>query len=1015
MPAIPPIVHEVLRSPGQPLDPAMHAFMEPRFSADFSQVRIHTDTRAAESAHAVNALAYTVGHDVVFGANNYAPSSHNGRRLLAHELAHTIQQRDTSGAPPSADPHGIFESSADVAGREVAHGRGVSGDLPACGVGLSRAPASPDEIEMPGEYGFALDPRRRTWRRYAQSEGQKDAARIRKSGKLSSADRQEVNAKLGFFEGEAKEVYLREIKPTLLDVEAAERREREASRAYYTGTRQSVLDRMAAEQEERREREGRLAYYTGTRQAVLDRQAAKMREEVENTPSEQIQPQWKARKEAFISVASSPDHRLNRWQLFRIWLSYWAERNEAAQWSYGQIKYLPVEDRLEATETVKREEATASSMLRVGADISEFLHVVEDAGKHVTFQRINEVAIQKILYRNAWLGASAMTGARGGLSSPSSLAPVRLPTAPPVTSVRPSTAPPVTPVRPPTVPPVASAPVKPAPPAQPVAPAQPVMPTGLRGWLFGTRLKLAIEGAELSGGLPRNIGAGGPAVTAKAPTPSPAPTPASPSGGGVPTIVRPPASSGPTATKGAVRTPASVTPVPSAATGRARGTPAPAPKPAVKTPQALSAAIVGGRASIRVASGATPQPTPTPEATAAEATSGTAAQATAFTHGQLLDLYVRYFKRPGPPQGTIIFYPTQASFEAALQTADLPPGTPSFFTYPAEELAATSEVAATMGLIHLPPTVSTLDAMHEALHMIGAQSGVRDILGQYVEEGLTEWLARSLGPQARPNMYEQNVAFVERLARIVGEDTLRDAYLHRNWEPLRSALRARLGSELAVQHLYGLLRQVGPYGERGGVLVEVYDMLGPVSSGAPAPSSTTGGSVGAQQINQMIEEEIEGLPQPGSTPVSVGASPPPQPTPLPRAGPGGRAAQEPHLQIDEARPRLPNPPVPTKWEGMQDFGSHGIKWGTGPKGAQARLLELQGMSREKAIQEVEESGLTLSLAERWRYHYYFEYYEVNTQNLTAKFREELMAYVVELLSGKQVKTQGKIPPVPPRR
>jgi hypothetical protein len=457
----------------------------------------------------------------------------------------------------------------------------------------------------------------------------------------------------------------------------------------------------------------------------------------------------------------------------------------------------------------------------------------------------------------------------------------------------------------------------------------------------------------------------------------------------------------------------SVTPAPSAATGRARGTPAPAPKPAGKTPQALSAGTVGGTASIRAAGAATPQPTPTPEATAAEATAGTVAQATAFTHGQLLDLYVRHFNRPGPPQGSIIFYPTQASFEAALQTTDLPRGTPSFFSYATEELAATSEVAA-MGLIHLPPTVSTVDAMHELLHMIGAQSGVRAILGQYVEEGLTEWLARSLGPQARPNLYEQNVAFVERLARIVGEDTLRDAYLHRNWEPLRSALRARLGSELAVQHLYGLLRQVGPYGERGGVLVEVYDMLGPVSSGAPAPSSTTGGSVGAQQIIQMIDEEIGGLPQPGSTPLSVSASPPSQPTPLPRAGPGGRAAREP-LQIDEARPRLPNPPVPTKWEGMQDFGRDGIKWGTGPEDAQARLLELQKMSREKAIQEVEESGLTLSLAERWRYHYYFEYYEVRTQNLTTYFREKLMAYVVELLSGKKVKTQGKIPPVRPRR
>src|ERR1041385_5790965 len=64
----PPIVHEVLRSPGQPLDASTRAFMEPRFGRDFGDVRVHTDGKAAESARAVNARAYTVGNNVVFGA-----------------------------------------------------------------------------------------------------------------------------------------------------------------------------------------------------------------------------------------------------------------------------------------------------------------------------------------------------------------------------------------------------------------------------------------------------------------------------------------------------------------------------------------------------------------------------------------------------------------------------------------------------------------------------------------------------------------------------------------------------------------------------------------------------------------------------------------------------------------------------------------------------------------------------------------------------------------------------------
>jgi outer membrane protein OmpA-like peptidoglycan-associated protein len=89
---VPPIVHEVLHSPGQPLDPDTRTFMEPRFGHDFSRVRVHTDTRAGESARAVNALAYTLGQDVVFGAGQYAPETTAGKRLLAHELAHTVQQ-----------------------------------------------------------------------------------------------------------------------------------------------------------------------------------------------------------------------------------------------------------------------------------------------------------------------------------------------------------------------------------------------------------------------------------------------------------------------------------------------------------------------------------------------------------------------------------------------------------------------------------------------------------------------------------------------------------------------------------------------------------------------------------------------------------------------------------------------------------------------------------------------------------------------------------------------------------
>ena len=84
-------IHTIQNS-GQPRSKSERTYFEPRFGQDFSQVRLHTDTRAAESERAVNTRAYTVGRDVLFGAGQYAPGTSEGRRLMAHELTHTIQQ-----------------------------------------------------------------------------------------------------------------------------------------------------------------------------------------------------------------------------------------------------------------------------------------------------------------------------------------------------------------------------------------------------------------------------------------------------------------------------------------------------------------------------------------------------------------------------------------------------------------------------------------------------------------------------------------------------------------------------------------------------------------------------------------------------------------------------------------------------------------------------------------------------------------------------------------------------------
>ena len=114
-------IRRVLKSGGQPLRHSERAFMEERFGTDFGHVRIHADTSAALSAEAIAAKAYTVGSHIVFGAGRYVPGTHRGNRLLAHELAHVIQQSRPQAGASSADTEAEASNSAGaaIAGQSV--------------------------------------------------------------------------------------------------------------------------------------------------------------------------------------------------------------------------------------------------------------------------------------------------------------------------------------------------------------------------------------------------------------------------------------------------------------------------------------------------------------------------------------------------------------------------------------------------------------------------------------------------------------------------------------------------------------------------------------------------------------------------------------------------------------------------------------------------------------------------------------------------------------------------------
>ncbi len=111
---VPQIVHDVLRTPGHPLDASARSALEPQFGFDFSAIRVHTDASAALSAHAVAARAYTAGRHIVMADGEYQPASATGRRLLMHELTHVVQQRESLDPQGQSLPLGTEDAPAEL-------------------------------------------------------------------------------------------------------------------------------------------------------------------------------------------------------------------------------------------------------------------------------------------------------------------------------------------------------------------------------------------------------------------------------------------------------------------------------------------------------------------------------------------------------------------------------------------------------------------------------------------------------------------------------------------------------------------------------------------------------------------------------------------------------------------------------------------------------------------------------------------------------------------------------------
>ena len=152
-------VHDVISSGGRPLDTEVRTDMESRLGHDFSDVRVHDDTQAADSAAAVNAHAYTVGSNIVF--RDFDPSSTDGRTTLAHELTHVVQQRhgpvDGTSAPGGikvSDPSDRFETEAAANADRAMSAPAPSAEVAGSGPALQRDSAQGDTVEEDAVQGL---------------------------------------------------------------------------------------------------------------------------------------------------------------------------------------------------------------------------------------------------------------------------------------------------------------------------------------------------------------------------------------------------------------------------------------------------------------------------------------------------------------------------------------------------------------------------------------------------------------------------------------------------------------------------------------------------------------------------------------------------------------------------------------------------------------------------------------------------------------------------------------------
>ncbi len=409
----PPSIRNVINSGGHPLDLNTRNFFEPRFGADLSRVRVHTDPAAAQSARSINAKAYTVGSNIVFGSGEYEPKSESGKHLLAHELAHVEQSRKSTINRQKISRQPV--KKVDQAPRKGA--------------------ATPLKQFVQADLVHEIKRDNDTW--LLTIDGFSDPDRVKRMiwpESVPAGIRVELEVAItdpierGWFvlKGVTYDT-LKFMEPSIAKL----------------FTDHGLKEEFTPEQI----RAGELAYYQSTRETRLDAVRARKRAEIPQLSATQIYDRWKSDRMYFIELASTPGHGLKREQMITIYGRYWGDFEQRAFAKQVDLHKRRLSHTDEFDYAV-REEEYARAALSAVVDAHHILRAAEIRKRILTLDELTEFALNSAGFRNVFAAvgmAMGRTGRAGGIGRPRLPKPAPPPPPPssrPVTASTTSPAPP---------------------------------------------------------------------------------------------------------------------------------------------------------------------------------------------------------------------------------------------------------------------------------------------------------------------------------------------------------------------------------------------------------------------------------------------------------------------------------------------------------------------------------------------------------------------------------------------